>query len=136
MQCYKRKQIKDHFPHLTLKTELCIKVYSSEQFIILKEDLNFSLIFSSHLFFFLSLSKLAFLLSQRILPGEGLPSGGSDKMTTEDGLPLSGPRGLWEEGEGMRAELRVCTGVAVGSCHFLVITVTHTGTQLLHPQGP
>ena len=37
-------------------------------------------------------------------------------MTTEDGLPLSGPRGLWEEGEGMRAELRVCTGVAVGSC--------------------
>lgn len=52
MQCYKRKQIKDHFPHLTLKTELCIKVYSSEQFIILKEDLNFSLIFSSHLFFF------------------------------------------------------------------------------------
>lgn len=28
-------------------------------------------------------------------------------MTTEDGLPLSGPRGLWEEGEGMRAELRI-----------------------------
>lgn len=50
MQCYKIKQIKDHFPHLTLKTELCIKMYSSEQFVILKEDLNFSLIFSTHLF--------------------------------------------------------------------------------------
>ena len=47
-----RKQIKDHFPYSTLKTELCIKMYSSEQFIILKEDVNFSLIFSSHLFFF------------------------------------------------------------------------------------
>lgn len=57
-------------------------------------------------------------------------------MTTDDGLLLSGPKGLWEEGEGMRAELKVCTHVAIGSCHFLVISVTHTDTQSSHPQGP
>ena len=57
-------------------------------------------------------------------------------MTTEESLPLSGPRGLWEEGEGMRAELRAYTCVAIGSCHFLVITATHTDTQSSHPQGP
>ena len=57
-------------------------------------------------------------------------------MTTEESLPLSGPRGLWEEGEGMRAELRAYTCVAIGGCHFLVITATHTDTQSSHPQGP
>lgn len=51
---------------------------------------------------------------------------GQDRDIKVESLPLSSPKGLWEQIEGVREELGICPRVAVGSCHFLVTTVTHS----------